>query len=164
MGEFTGQVGINSSGKYFGSFVSGTFGLAVDGYGHVARYAEVGGGAATSPDFSASMVLHGSNGNSIQDLNGLFTNVNAGGAAMRTMKFLRWASTSALSHVVLLGGGFFIAETILFLVLYYRDGTLTISFALEIAIASFILGCVGALLFWYAVTLPRIRRLKSESR
>ena len=34
--KFTGQVGVNLSGKLFGVALSGTVGLAVDGYGHVA--------------------------------------------------------------------------------------------------------------------------------
>ena len=45
----------------------------------MALYSEGGGGASTSPDAAVGLVLHGSNGSSIQDLNGLFTNANAGG-------------------------------------------------------------------------------------
>jgi RHS repeat-associated protein len=78
-GKFTFQIGFNGNGSFFGVHLSGTYGLAIDGYGHVASYTEIGPGFASSPDASLGAALHFSNGNSIQDLNGLFTNVSVGG-------------------------------------------------------------------------------------
>jgi RHS repeat-associated protein len=79
LGKFTFQIGLNGNGSFIGVHLSGTYGLAIDGYGHVAAYTEIGPGFATSPDASLGAALHFSNGNSIQDLNGLFTNVSVGG-------------------------------------------------------------------------------------
>ena len=70
---------MNLSGKFFGAALTGTYGHAIDGFGHVATYVEGGGGVSTSPDLAAGLVLHGSNGSSIRDLNGLFSNGSAGG-------------------------------------------------------------------------------------
>ena len=54
-------------------------GIAWDGHGNVAPYVEGGGGASTSPDASIGVALHQSNGDLINDLNGPFVNVAAGG-------------------------------------------------------------------------------------
>ncbi|MES1192158.1 MAG: hypothetical protein ABUS47_13900 [Steroidobacter sp.] len=77
--KWTFQLGANISGKFFGVAVTGAIGLAIDGFGHVAGYAEGGGGASTSPDASVGLVVHSSNGTTIEDLSGGFTNVNVGG-------------------------------------------------------------------------------------
>jgi RHS repeat-associated protein len=80
LGLWTGQIGVNLSVNLGGPLTfSMTGGVAFDGHGNVAGYVEYGGGASTSPDVSGGLALHGSNGDSIQDLNGLFVNVTAGG-------------------------------------------------------------------------------------
>jgi len=75
----TVQLGINLAGKVFGLDGTLTFGIALDGNGDVAGYAEYGLGAATSPDLAIGLVGHASNAATVQDLSGIFTNVSSGG-------------------------------------------------------------------------------------
>lgn len=80
LGLWTRQIGISITLDLGGPLtfnVSG--GIAWDGHGNVAPYVEGGGGASTSPDASIGLALHQSNGDSINDLNGPFVNVAAGG-------------------------------------------------------------------------------------
>jgi RHS repeat-associated protein len=80
LGLWTGQIGFNVTAKIWGPLAfSITGGIAFDGHGNFAGYGEYGGGITTSPDVSGGLALHGSNGDTINDLNGLFTNVSAGG-------------------------------------------------------------------------------------
>jgi RHS repeat-associated protein len=75
----TFQLGINASVDISGVSVSITVGIAVDSSGNVAVYGEYGGGLATTPDASVSLVGNVSNASTLDDLNGPFTNVTSGG-------------------------------------------------------------------------------------
>lgn len=79
LGLWTVQVGISFNGAIGPVQVSATYGIAFDGSGNVAGYAEYGGGAGTGADASGGVAVHASNAASIDDLNGPFVNVNAGG-------------------------------------------------------------------------------------
>ncbi len=80
LGLWTAQVGLNISINIGGPLtLTLTGGMAFDGHGNVGGYIEYGGGVSTSPDASGGATLHVSNGNTIYDLNGLFTNVTVGG-------------------------------------------------------------------------------------
>jgi hypothetical protein len=81
---------------------------------------------------------------------------------MVLMKFLRWASTSAVGHVVLFGVPFFLLESAAGLVLNYRDGTLSLAFGLQIVVTGIVLGGIGGLLIWYTVTSPLIKWRKRK--
>jgi hypothetical protein len=79
------------------------------------------------------------------------------------MKFLDWAISSLIGHIVLVGGAFFLIMSTLFLVLNYIYGTLTVTHAVRILVAGLLLGIVAAITLWYAVTLPIRRRLGGNS-
>lgn len=81
---------------------------------------------------------------------------------MRVMKFLRWASTSAVGNVVLFGVPFCLLESAAALVLNYRYGTLSLASGLQIVIIAALFGGFGGLLIWYMVTSPLLKSRKRE--
>lgn len=82
--------------------------------------------------------------------------------SMALMKFLRWASSSAVGNVVLFGVPFCLLESAAGLVLNYRDGTLTFGFGLQIVVTSMVFGGIGGLLIWYTVTSPLLKWRKRK--
>jgi RHS repeat-associated protein len=86
-GLWTIQIGLSGSLTFFGVTVSLGIGLALDGHGNLGGYATVGGGPGYGSGGSFGVALGGSNGETICDLKGLFSNyggnagagLNAGG-------------------------------------------------------------------------------------
>jgi len=74
--------------------------------------------------------------------------------------FLEWASHSLIGHVAFFQITFSLSITILFLGLGYSDGTLTPIWALYTIFISSIIGLIIAILIWYTVSLPLIKRYK----
>jgi hypothetical protein len=77
---------------------------------------------------------------------------------MTTMTFFRWASFSLLGHIALTESFFSVPLYLVFLDANYRDGTLSLAWALYIALISALLGVVAAALIWYTISLPLIKR------
>jgi hypothetical protein len=102
-GGGTVQLGINIAGKVFGLDGTLTLGVALDGGGNLAGYAEYGAGAATSPDLAIGVVGHASNAATVQDLAGPFVNVNSGGGWGPHATGDGFTSTSS---PIVMGGGF----------------------------------------------------------
>lgn len=79
-GRETAQIGGNVSAKLWGPLaITFTWGVAIDTHGNIAIYGEDGPVTTTSPDASVGLVVHVSNGETIDDLKGKFVNVNLGG-------------------------------------------------------------------------------------
>src|SRR6267154_5770144 len=76
---------------------------------------------------------------------------------IRIKSLLKWATSSLLGHMVLLGAAFGVAESLAFLYSDYLESTLTVTRVLYVVSISFLLGTVVALLCWYTVTLPLIK-------
>ena len=81
---------------------------------------------------------------------------------MKKISFLKWASTSLPGNIVLLeiftGVPLFFA----FLYLNYSEGTLTVMWAVLIAIVSGLAAAVIGVLGWFTVAQPLIRRRESK--
>jgi len=75
---------------------------------------------------------------------------------------IEWASSSALGHIASIGSIFSFVEIAAFLIPDYLDGTLTLARALYLVVVFVSLGVAVALLTWYTVTLPLIKRRKSR--
>ncbi len=80
----------------------------------------------------------------------------------RHMTLLKRVGTSLWGHVLFYQVVFSVPIAVTFLYLNYSDGTLTAAWAGHIAIVSVVSGVTLALGFWYAITLPRLRRRGSE--
>ena len=80
----------------------------------------------------------------------------------RQKSFLKWASHSLFGHVVLIQIVWSPIMSILFLWLNYSDGTLTPVWALYTVIVASFSGVILAILFWYTVSLPFIKRYKKS--
>jgi hypothetical protein len=73
-------------------------------------------------------------------------------------KFLVWARKSALGHVALFEVIGFLPFTLVFLALFYSDGTLTLSWAAYTAFLSFLCMATIGLLCWFTFTRPLARK------
>jgi hypothetical protein len=78
------------------------------------------------------------------------------------MPFLNWARSSLLGHIVLFELLFSLPEFLIFEFMNYRDGALTVTGTLRIAITAVVGGAVFATLVWFTISLPFRRRLKRE--
>jgi hypothetical protein len=76
--------------------------------------------------------------------------------------FFKWASFSLLGHIALIELFFSLPAFLVFLDLNYDQGTLTLSWALYIALIAALLGVVGAALVWYTISLPLIKQRKDR--
>jgi hypothetical protein len=76
------------------------------------------------------------------------------------MNFLRWCSSSIAGHLVLVGLPFFAAEMIVGLLSNYYEGALTASWAVHIASVCAAGAFAVALLVWYTITRPLLKRKK----
>ena len=79
------------------------------------------------------------------------------------MKFLRWTCSSLTGHFVLVGVPFFFSELIVLGGLTYYDGNLTIDWVRHGAFVCAILGAAVSALVWFTITLPMIKRKRSEA-
>lgn len=79
---------------------------------------------------------------------------------MQVAKFLKWASSSLIGHMVLFGVLCLGPGYLAFLVLIYSEGTLTVTWALYLALICGLMGVVGAIPVWYTITLPLIKQRK----
>lgn len=78
------------------------------------------------------------------------------------MNFFKWASSSLLGHVALTEVFFSVPLFLVFLDLNYEDGTLTIAWALYMALIWALLGVVSAAFVWHTISLPLIKRRKDR--
>jgi hypothetical protein len=81
LGLWTGQVGVAINVTIGPFTVALGGGIAFDGHGNIAGYSEYGGGASVGADISGGLTIKGSNGDTINDLNGPFVNASVGGGA-----------------------------------------------------------------------------------
>ena len=80
LGLWTLQVGVGVNIQIGPVNLPFSAGLALDGHGNLAGYTETPrGGVGTGLDAGGGVAVHGSNADNINDLNGPFVNVNAGG-------------------------------------------------------------------------------------
>jgi hypothetical protein len=77
---------------------------------------------------------------------------------MQPRKFLKWTGGSLIGHVVFFELIFSLPLLVVFLYLNYLQHTLTVDWAIHMVLISPIPGAVLAVLIWYTITLPRIRR------
>jgi hypothetical protein len=81
---------------------------------------------------------------------------------MRISNVLRWAASSLSGHVVMFAVMFSLPICATFLDLNYRDGTLSVAWALWIVSVSSLSGILVALLFWYTVSRPLLKGKKDQ--
>ena len=84
--------------------------------------------------------------------------------AMKLKRFrvVKWACATLAGHLMILGSMWSIVE---FVVLDYqsvRSGTLSAHWALHNATGAVALGAVFAMLFWFLVTRPLLRRVQGS--
>ncbi len=77
---------------------------------------------------------------------------------MPIRKFLKWCVSSLVGHVVLFVLTFSIPMLIAGLTLNYVEGTLTWDWAPYIALYSVLGGFAVAVIIWFAITAPLLRR------
>jgi len=78
---------------------------------------------------------------------------------MQFNKFLKWASSSLVGHMVLIGVPCWVAGFLSLSLANYFEGTLTITWALGTLVESAVAGAAVATLVWYTMTLPRIKEI-----
>jgi hypothetical protein len=78
------------------------------------------------------------------------------------MTFFKWASFSLLGHVALSEVIAALPFFLVMLFLNYSEGTLSLEWALWIFGVSVVMGVVGAVLIWYTISLPLIKRRNNE--
>lgn len=78
------------------------------------------------------------------------------------MKFLKWASTSLLGHLIVFEVIFSLPMFLLLSALNYSLDIFTVGWARYAAIVWASLGGVGAALVWCTVSLPAIKRRKNN--
>jgi hypothetical protein len=78
------------------------------------------------------------------------------------MTFFKWASSSFLGHVALTEIIFSLPLFLVFLDSNYNQGTLTLEWALYIALICAVFGVVGAAFVWYTISLPLIKQRKGK--
>ena len=78
------------------------------------------------------------------------------------MTFFKWASASLLGHIALTEMLFSLPLFLVFLDANYDEGTLTLAWALHIALVAALFGVVGAALVWYTISLPLIKQRKDR--
>jgi len=76
--------------------------------------------------------------------------------------FLQWGSSSLLGHIVLSEALFSVPLSILFCYSNYKEGDLTGRWALHILLTNAIFGIVFAVIFWYFVSLPLLKKRGSR--
>jgi hypothetical protein len=79
-----------------------------------------------------------------------------------SVTFFKWASSSLIGHVALTEIFFSMPLFLVFLDANYDDGTLTLAWALYMALIWALLGVVGAALVWYTISLPLIKQRKDR--
>ena len=78
------------------------------------------------------------------------------------MALSRWASSSLLGHVVLFEVILSLPLAIVFFVLNYSQGTLTVAWVFYMATIWAAFGALVAVLGWYIVSLPLIKLRQSQ--
>ena len=81
---------------------------------------------------------------------------------MQTRDFLKWVGSSLLGHIALSELLFSMPLFLLGLSLNYSEGTITVAWSFYIAIVCALGGIIFALLFWYTVSVPLIKRRKDK--
>jgi hypothetical protein len=76
----------------------------------------------------------------------------------KLIKFLRWAGSSFIGHMVLYGLACGVSLSATGLALNYSEGTLTLRWGLWIVFVSTLGGVIVGILGWYFITLPLIKR------
>ena len=80
---------------------------------------------------------------------------------------MRWGGPSLAGHLVLLGIPFAVIESALGCLLNFRQGNLTVGWAIYLIATAAAIGVAAATLVWYAVSRPLIKRgkrVKASSR
>ncbi len=77
---------------------------------------------------------------------------------MQHKTFREWARTSLIGHVVIFEMTFSLALLILFLIVNYNEGTLTLAWALHLVFISTVAGAVLAITIWYAFSAKYSKR------
>jgi hypothetical protein len=80
-----------------------------------------------------------------------------------SMKLLKRASSSLMGHVALFESFFSLPLSLIFLRINYLEGTLTPLWALRVILVSAVGGVIPALVLWYTVTSPLVKRRKGGS-
>jgi hypothetical protein len=78
-------------------------------------------------------------------------------------KFFKWCSSSLFGHLVLFELICATPLAVMFLFSMLSDGTLTIGRALYVFALCSVLFGIGAVLFWYTVSLPLIKSRRGRS-
>jgi hypothetical protein len=73
-------------------------------------------------------------------------------------KFFKWGSSSLIGHLVLFEATCATPLFLFALGTMYSEGTLTLGWALYMAVVCSALVAIGAALFWYSFSLPLIKR------
>ena len=77
---------------------------------------------------------------------------------MRIRKFFKWCALSLLGHIVLFALTFTVPMLVAGLTLNYVEGTLTWDWVPYIALYSVLGGFAMAVIIWFVVTSPLLRR------
>ena len=104
VGLWTGQIGGSLNVKIGPITISIGGGMAFDGHGNFAGYTEKGGGSSFGGDASGGISIKGSNGDTINDLNGPFVNGSAGGGLGPHASADAFAGTGEKGQIAIGGG------------------------------------------------------------
>ena len=70
---------------------------------------------------------------------------------------MKWKMSSLWGHIVVFEAIFALPLFLFFLSQTYSQGTITVDWAIYLAILWTVLGAVGGAFFWYVVSLPLIK-------
>jgi hypothetical protein len=76
--------------------------------------------------------------------------------------FFRWVNSTLLGHIAYYGSLFAVSESATSIYLNFTEDTLTLSWAIFTVIGCAFLGVMGAVVIWFVITLPRIKRKASK--
>jgi hypothetical protein len=73
-------------------------------------------------------------------------------------KFLRWVNSTLLGHIAYYGSIFTVAFSVSSIYQNFTQHTLTLSRALFIVVGCAVVGVACAIIIWFAISLPRMKR------
>jgi hypothetical protein len=78
------------------------------------------------------------------------------------MNLLKWGSSSLRGHVVLFEFAFALPLYLLFMYENYSEGTLTVGWAVYLAVVGAVFGAAFGAFFWFTVSKPLISSRKGD--
>jgi hypothetical protein len=73
-------------------------------------------------------------------------------------RFFRWVNSTLIGHIAYYGSLFAVTESVTSIYLNFTQHTLTLIWAIFTVIGCAVIGVMCAVIIWFVITLPRIRR------